>query len=85
MASVILLVGLVAAAGVVGATLGNTSRSEYVTQAATLATEKLEDLNRFPASDANVAVTGGTSAGSLTSDDLGKCHRQRRHTIGELL
>lgn len=69
-ASVILLVGLVAAAGVVGATLGNTSRSEYMTQAATLATEKLEDLNRFPPSDANIAVTVGTSAGSLTSDDL---------------
>jgi prepilin-type N-terminal cleavage/methylation domain-containing protein len=69
-ASVILLIGLVAAAAVVGSTLGNTSRSEYMTQAATLATEKLEDLNRFPPSDANIAVTGGTSAGSLTSDDL---------------
>src|ERR1700679_13082 len=69
-ASVILLVGLVAAAGVVGATLGNTSRSEYMTQAATLATEKLEDLNRFPSTDANIAVTSGTSSGSLTSDDL---------------
>jgi len=69
-ASVILLIGLVAAAGVVGSTLGNTARSEYMTQAATLATEKLEDLNRFPSTDANVAVTVGTSVGSLTSDDL---------------
>jgi prepilin-type N-terminal cleavage/methylation domain-containing protein len=69
-ASAILLIGLVAAASVVGSTLGNTARSEYMTQAATLATEKLEDLNRFPSADANVAVTGGTSAGSLTSDIL---------------
>ena len=41
-----------------------------MTQAATLATEKLEDLNRYPSSDPNVAVTNGTSAGSLTSNDL---------------
>jgi len=67
-ASFILFVGLVAVAGVVGSTLSNTARSEYMTQAATLATEKLEDLNRFPSSDANIAVTTGTSAGSLTSD-----------------
>jgi len=69
-ASVILVIGLVAAASVVGSTLGNTARSEYMTQAATLATEKLEDLNRYPSTDPNVAVTGGTSVGSLTSDSL---------------
>ena len=69
-ASFILIVGLVAVAGVVGSTLGSTARSEYMTQAATLATEKLEDLNRYPSTDPNVAVTNGTSAGSLTSDIL---------------
>jgi hypothetical protein len=69
-ASFILVVGLVSVAGVVGSTLGNTARSEYMTQAATLATEKLEDLNRYPTSDPNVAAAGGSSAGSLTSDDL---------------
>jgi len=67
-ASVILIVGLAAVAGVVGTTLGSTQRSEYMTQAATLATEKLEDLNRFPSTDPNIAVTTGSSAGSLTSD-----------------
>jgi Tfp pilus assembly protein PilV len=70
-ASFILIVGIVAVAGVVGSTLGNTARSEYMTQAATLATEKLEDLNRFPPSDANVTVTNGVSAGSLTADTTG--------------
>jgi hypothetical protein len=69
-ASFILIVGLTAVAAVIGSTLGNTTRSEFMTQAATLATEKLEDLNRYPSSDPNVAVTNGTSAGSLTSNDL---------------
>jgi Tfp pilus assembly protein PilV len=70
-ASFILMVGLVAVAGVVGSTLGNTARSEYMTQAATLATEKLEDLNRYPTSDANVAVPNGISVGTLVSDTAG--------------
>src|SRR6266851_5295144 len=70
-AAFILIVGLVAVAGVVGSTLGNTARSEYMTQAATLATEKLEDLNRYPPSDANVAVPNGISAGTLASDSAG--------------
>src|ERR1019366_3479471 len=70
-AAFILIVGLVAVAGVVGSTLSNTARSEYMTQAATLATEKLEDLNRYPPSDGNVTVPNGTSAGSLTSEITG--------------
>ncbi len=37
-AAFVLFVGLAAVAGVVGSTLGNTARSEYMTQAATLAT-----------------------------------------------
>jgi Tfp pilus assembly protein PilV len=70
-AAFILFVGLVAVAGVVGSTLSNTARSEYMTQAATLATEKLEDLNRYPAVDGNVSVPNGVSVGSLTSDTTG--------------
>jgi Tfp pilus assembly protein PilV len=70
-AAFILFVGLVAVAGVVGSTLANTARSGYMTQAATLATEKLEDLNRYPSGDANVAVPNGISVGSLASDVTG--------------
>jgi Tfp pilus assembly protein PilV len=70
-AAFVLFVGLVAVAGVVGSTLANTARSEYMTQAATLATEKLEDLNRYPISDANVAVPNNISAGSLAADVTG--------------
>lgn len=69
-ASIILIVGLVAAGAVVGSTLGSTARSGYMNQAGMLATEKLEDLNRYPSADPNVAVTSGTSMGSLTSDVL---------------
>ena len=70
-AAVILIIGLVAGAAVIGSTLGNTARSGYMTQAGTLATEKLEDLNRYPPSDANVTVPNGTSAGSLAADTAG--------------
>src|SRR5580704_2770611 len=70
-ASVILVVGLVAIGGLIGSTLGNTSRSQYMTQAATLATEKLEDLNRYPPSDNNVNVPNGISAGSLAANTAG--------------
>jgi Tfp pilus assembly protein PilV len=70
-ASFILIVGVAAVAGVIGSTLANTSRSEYMTQAATLATEKLEDLNRYPSTDANVSVPNGVSVGSLTADTPG--------------
>ena len=66
-ASVVLLIGVVSVAGLIGSTLGSTSRSGYMNQAASLATEKLEDLNRYPNSAPQVKVSG-TSVGSLTSD-----------------
>jgi prepilin-type N-terminal cleavage/methylation domain-containing protein len=76
-ASLILTIGVLSAAALIGSVVGGTSRSEYMNQAATIASEKLEDLNRWPASinpiagdvgDPHVVVTNGTSAGSLTSD-----------------
>ena len=78
MAAFILVVGLMAAASFIGNAIGSTARSEYMNQAATLASEKLEDLNRWPAAynvntgldsgDPHVIVTNGVSAGSLTAD-----------------
>jgi Tfp pilus assembly protein PilV len=64
-AAVILIVGLVSVAGLLGSTLGGTARSGYMNQASTLATEKLEDLNRYPTADPTVS-----SGGSLTSDNV---------------
>jgi prepilin-type N-terminal cleavage/methylation domain-containing protein len=77
-ASLILTIGVLSAAALIGSVVGGTSRSEYMNQAATVASEKLEDLNRWPATynvntgvdsgDPHVVVTSGTSAGSLTSN-----------------
>ena len=64
----LLLIGVVAAATLFGNIWGATSHSEYMIQASTLASEKIEDLNRYPSGDPNVAVTSGTSTGSLTAD-----------------
>ena len=58
MAAVILIIGLVSVAGLLGSTLGGTARSGYMNQAATLATEKLEDLNRYPSADPTIAAGG---------------------------
>jgi len=65
----ILMVGLVGVASMFGRIWGSTSYSEYMIQASTLASEKLEDLNRYPNGDPDVVVTAGnTTAGSLTSN-----------------
>jgi prepilin-type N-terminal cleavage/methylation domain-containing protein len=65
----VLAIGLTAMASLVAQTLGGTERSRYMSLASTLTSEKLEDLNRWPAADPHVAVpTGWTSEGSLTSD-----------------
>jgi Tfp pilus assembly protein PilV len=67
----ILMVGAIGAATLLAKTYNSTSYSEYLVQAATLASEKLEDLNRYPSGDPDVAVTSGTTAGSLTADTDG--------------
>lgn len=64
-------IGLVSVAALLAQTVAGTSRTEYMTEAATLASEKLEDLNRYPSGDPNVAVTTGATAGSLTANTSG--------------
>lgn len=62
----VLVVGLAGVAALVGQTLGGTEKARYLALATTLASEKLEDLNRYPATTPPVnQITGG---GSLTSD-----------------
>jgi len=63
----VLSIGLMAMAALMTRMTSTTSRSGYMSVAMQLASEKLEDLNRYPADDPNVAVPG-TTAGSLTSD-----------------
>jgi Tfp pilus assembly protein PilV len=59
----ILTVGLTAMAGLVAQSLSGTDRARYMGLATTLVSEKLEDLNHWPAVEPHVAA-----GGSLTSD-----------------
>ena len=63
----VLTIGLLAMAALMSRMTGNSAQSRYMSAASILATEKLEDLNRYPASDPVVAVSSG-SVGSITSD-----------------
>jgi len=67
-ATVVLIVGLVGVASLIGGTLGGTQRSGYMNQAATLATEKLEDLSRYPSADPTIAAGGGLTSDTVTSN-----------------
>ena len=67
-ALVVLCVGLVALGGLAAQTMNGTTRSRFLALSADLATEKLEDLSRWPTFDPNVYAAAGTTVGSLTSD-----------------
>ena len=67
-AIVILAVGLLGAAALLAQLAGNSSTSRYMSTEALLASEKLDDLNRLPDVDPEIAVTVGNSAGSLNAD-----------------
>ncbi len=70
-AILILTIGLVAAALLNSRILSGGQQSKYMSLAATLAAEKLEDLNRWDVDDPQICVASGTtSEGSLTSDVL---------------
>jgi prepilin-type N-terminal cleavage/methylation domain-containing protein len=64
----VLSVGLMSMAALMARMMSTTSRSGYMSIAMQLASEKLEDLNRFPSDSPNVAITTGTTVGSLTAD-----------------
>ncbi len=64
----ILAVGLLGVAALLAQLSGNSATSRYMSTEALLASEKLDDLNRLPAADPAIAVTSGTTAGSLTAD-----------------
>ena len=64
----ILAVGLLGVAALLAQLAGNSTKSRYMSTEALLASEKLDDLNRYPINDPAIAVTAGNSAGSLTAD-----------------
>ncbi len=67
-AMLVLTIGLVTLSSLAATTLNNTERSRFMGMAANLASEKLEDLNRYPSTNCNVVVASGSTYGSLTAD-----------------
>lgn len=61
-------VGLVTLGSLAALTLNGSAASRYRGMASTFASEKLEDLNRWPTMDPHVCVSTGVTVGSLTSD-----------------
>jgi prepilin-type N-terminal cleavage/methylation domain-containing protein len=70
-AMLVMSVGLVSLASLAAQTLNGTARSRFAGLAANLASEKLEDLNRWPSWDPNVYAASSSTAGSLTTDTSG--------------
>jgi len=67
----VLTVGVVSVAALAGTMMTTGNRSKYLSLEASLASEKLEELNRWPANAPPVCVpTGNASVGSLSSDVL---------------
>jgi len=67
-AILVLTIGLVSMAMLISSTMSSTTESKYLSLASLLASEKLEDLDRWSSIDPHVAVTAGSSAGDLTTD-----------------
>src|SRR6266850_3329861 len=69
LASSVLAIGLLSAGFLAGQMMLGTNRSKYMSVASTLASEKLEDLNRWDVDDPQICVpTASATAGSLTTD-----------------
>lgn len=67
----VLSIGLMSAALLTSKVMGQGEMSKYMSLAATLASEKLEDLNRWNSDNPQVCMpTGSATVGSLTTDVL---------------
>lgn len=67
-AIVILSIGMLSLAALMSKMTGSTETSRYMSIAALLASEKLEDLNRLSASDPEIAIPSGSQAGDLATN-----------------
>jgi prepilin-type N-terminal cleavage/methylation domain-containing protein len=71
-ATLVLSIGMVALSGLVAQMALGTERARFMGLAANLASEKLEDLNRWPVPngvpDPTIYAAAGTTVGSLSSD-----------------
>lgn len=65
----VLCIALVAVGLLVGRMMTGSGRSKYLSTSTVLASEKLEDINRWSKSDPQICIpTGSTTVGSLTAD-----------------
>jgi type IV pilus assembly protein PilV len=64
----IMAIGLLGAAALMSNMSVSANDSRYMSTEALLASEKLEDLNRYQSTDAQISVPAGASSGSLTAD-----------------
>ena len=65
----VLAIGLLASALLMTNSYKYSVRSRYMSEAAQLASEKLEDLNRFPTVDEHVAVMSGDNECGITGEN----------------
>ena len=65
----VLAIGLLASALLMSTTYKLSVRSRYMSEAAQLASEKLEDLNRFPSNDAHVTVMTGDNECGISGEN----------------
>jgi type IV pilus modification protein PilV len=87
-AVLVLTFGVLSVAAVIGGAVKNSGRSQYMSTAAMLATEKLEDLSRLPATDLALQMPSGAvnnTAGSLTTPTtnvtIGSCNVDYTDTV----
>jgi type IV pilus modification protein PilV len=67
-AILVLSIGIMAVVSLIAQMANGTGRSRYMSLASTYASEKLEDLNRWPTWDPHVCVPSAGTAGGLASD-----------------
>jgi prepilin-type N-terminal cleavage/methylation domain-containing protein len=65
----VLAIGLMASALLLSITYKYSARSRFMSEAAQLASEKLEDLNRYPENDAHVTVMAGDNECGITGEN----------------
>ena len=85
-AIVVLCIGLLSVAALMSQMVRGSSTSRYMSSAAMLASEKLEDLNRYASTDPTVAASPAGSLGADTAgyfDNVVDIHGQR-HDDGDV-
>src|SRR5579862_2213404 len=69
----ILTIGLVGAAALISSTLSTGTQARYMNMANILASEKLDNLNKWPSSDPNVAPGGALTGPAVCADNDDYC------------